>query len=205
MFSLKAISLRKRERVSRKRYRQRQLKWVPSHGGDRGFHSTDAGGLRVVSRWKQLTWLVFSRLFLFGEEGMRAEAGGPIRGDGDLAQKGAFRDGERGQVERWEFQVKAIRLDAGRGRDKLIGISFIWPFHETSGLGGKWGHMILKKKVCRRVSQSCAASLKQIRDSNSPAQSANPSLSTAESVPGNCCWVEELTNSRSLWSCAVGV
>ena len=55
MFSLKAISLRKRERVSRKRYRQRQLKWVPSHGGDRGFHSTDAGGLRVVSRWKQLT------------------------------------------------------------------------------------------------------------------------------------------------------
>ena len=31
---------------------------------------------------------------------MRAEAGGPIRGDGDLAQKAALRDGERGQVER---------------------------------------------------------------------------------------------------------
>ena len=47
--------LRKRGRVSRKRHRQRQLKWVPSHGGDRGFHSTVTGGLRMVSRWKQLT------------------------------------------------------------------------------------------------------------------------------------------------------
>lgn len=159
----------------------------------------------MVSRRKQLTWLVFNRLFLLGEEGMRVEAGEPIKGDGDLAQKGAFRDGEQGQVERWEFQVKAIRLGARRGRDKLTGISFIWPFHETLGLGGTWGHMILKKKVCRQVSQSRAASLKQIRDSNSPAQSANPSLLTAGSVPGNCCWVKELTISHSLWSCAVDV
>lgn len=39
--------------------------------------------------------MIFNRLFLLAEEGVRAEAGGPTRGDGGLAQKGGSGDGEQ--------------------------------------------------------------------------------------------------------------
>ena len=47
---------------------------------------------------------------------MRAEAGGPIRGNGGLAQKGAFRDGEQGTGRKMRVSSKSNKAWCREGQ-----------------------------------------------------------------------------------------